>query len=393
MNGGEGSATATQIHIHCTADLVAAVRGDDEMVRVAVLRAIAANPAMALGYGPEDGRDLIDELLGLVEDTAPSATRATIAHTLLSIPEPRVVAFAAREFGTATDAAVVVQAGQRLATLPDAERVALLSPIVLEPGRPVHSRVAANLLARVDGLAPEVAVRVALLSDHAVLPPAVTAATEAAWLAELAGPYPSRTRDALTSLGAPALDHLFSIWDRLDETAREWVLLQGAELDRPAAAARIRGILGDADQERLLLLALECLPLLRAPALPPTALTRFHLHPLPAVRAAAIRAGSLPIDWSTALYLETVPEVRLALLERLAEVAAGEHLPLLVRLLEDGDWRVRSRVTEILVGLGEAAAPALRAVLAGGGANARVAAAQALVQLGKELWLEEDLIR
>lgn len=379
--GDSANTQKTQVSIASGEDMVAALRHPDSAIRTAVLRAIMENPQAAMAYGEVNGRDLVDELLALCDETRGTAERWSCVCAVLSLDDPRGGEVAKEAFLTSDPPQIALLAASRLATLPAADRIAFLSPVVMGPGRQIRCRAAANLLADCRNLEPAVAIRVATLSDHEAPLPPLTEGTLEAWLAELQGPYPQKTKNTLLQRGSGALEALMAMWDRLPEPLRIWIMGQGIERHTPGIAALIRDTIRRESGGELLRVALETLPGLVPEEADEGWLAPLCTHDDPSIRAAAIAAESAPRDWWEALKTEPSRDVRLAMITRIARCGHADDVAPLVRLLADGDWRIRARVTDALVALAPASLPALRTTLEHGSEGARVAAAQALYRL------------
>lgn len=419
MAAGEGAARAAEpperrVRIDSFTALESALRHPDVEVRHTVLRAVGAAPAAALAF-QGDGRDVIDALLVLVGETRGAPEHRLVVSTLLRFEDPRVTSLALDVFGNGRDERLALVAAARLARLEPEARVEHLAPIVMRDDQPTRVRAAANLLADiVSGAQPEnavtveVALRVALVSDHDLSPPALTASSADAWQRALSGPWQRRARAALEREPAEALDPLWSLWSDGDATLRRWLLDVAARAPSAAALGRVRQLLDAAtsaerDDPETLCAALRVLRTLQRdaehPHRPDTAatdpvgdarrLSACCTHQSPHVRAAAIDAGAEIDDVPRAIRSEVDPIVRCALIERLGPTSDDAALEALLEALDDDAWQVRSRAASALArGATLDACPerspvrdALVEVLANGSERAQVAAAQALQQL------------
>lgn len=395
MTPATATAAPRRVTITSFDDLRLGLRSTDSDVRHAVLRALGAAPTAALAYRAEDGRDVIDELLDLTEATRGALEHPLVVSTLLRFTDERVVPMALEVFELGRDERLALVAAERIATLDAPERRARLVPIAMGSERPSRARAAANLLADlVSGAAAgplpvDVALRVALVSDHAVPLPELTPASLIAWCRELDGPWRRSARDALERRDPITLAPLWSAWDDLGPSVRMWLLSVGARRPTPAAIQRARAIvagarIGDADM-REPLAALALLASVRQRLATTEArgedarLRRLLAHPDARVQAAAIAAGAPIDDWQASFAAATGTAVRLALVTRLYERGDEEALDLLETALADPAWQVRSRAAGALGHLGAPAELRLRRVLAHGHVEAQMAAAQGLM--------------
>ena len=141
------------------------------------------------------------------------------------------------------------------------------------------------------------------------------------------------------------------------------------------------------------LAALECITALgeRAAVLAP-ALTSLATSADPVLRLAAIESGVGGFDFRTLIATETMPALRRACVTALARHDGVAALPDLVAALRDADWGVRAAATEAMHALGDAVVPALEPLTRDPDARIRTAAVQVLIRLGRETWLEEELL-
>jgi len=241
-------------------------------------------------------------------------------------------------------------------------------------------------------LLPLAAIRVAAIADRPVTLPPLSSATLAAWTGELQGPYPQKVRGLLLQMGDESLTRLLSFWDKLPELVGIWALSQGTEQGLDECSWLVRKIVKHENQVGLLKAALNCLSQLPHEKHDEALLSRLYFHGDTELRAAAIGAGSTVIDFSLLLNDHPPEVVRLAVISRMDRSGAANHVDLLIRFFEDQSWRVRARATDVLVKLAPASLPALRRVLTSSQRNAKVAAMQALLRLGKEDWIAAALL-
>ncbi|MGM0452972.1 MAG: HEAT repeat domain-containing protein [Thermodesulfobacteriota bacterium] len=393
MNRTEENKTI-RVDIASAEDLFRTLRHPDPKVRTMVLRAVQDKPAQAMACGTIEGRDVIDELLLLCAQTEGTMDRLAYAGTVLNLDDPRVAAFAKKEFLKTDNAGIILLAAKHIAALDWQKRVRLLEPVIRRAAPANQCRAAANLLADCRGLSPDVAIRVAVLSDHQVAPPPLSEKTLAAWLSELKGPYPRKTEALLKQQGNAALAVLLENRGQLPEDLQIRAMQWGLESRPGAMAPVLKSEIHEKTDGPVLQAALESLAQLGHAPDPDTEtrIESFYDHPDPAVRAAAVLAGTKSLDWTAAVFAETEPTVRLAMISRMARSGRATDLYCLIDLLADTNWRIRARATEALVALAPKSLPLLRQTLENPAEPVRVAATQALFQLGKEEWIEEDLL-
>ena len=110
------------------------------------------------------------------------------------------------------------------------------------------------------------------------------------------------------------------------------------------------------------------------------------------MRTAAVRAGVAGLDWEEALAAESDPAVRSEMAGRLADARGTAALPTLIRLLEEGDTRLRSAATSALQRLGKGAVESVKPLIEHPDRAVKAAAAQVLITAGEDLWLEEKIL-
>lgn len=386
------SAKCDNIRIGSACDMLCGLRHPDRSRRASLLRAIRNEPDKALSFGPVDGRDLIDELLSLCEESRGTADRWDYVFTTLSLDDQRTAQLAKSEFLATHDHRFLVISAKRLSQLPEAEKVGFLSPVILESREVNRCRLCANVLAGSSLLEPRVSIRVAAFSDRPFTLPALDSGTLEAWVAELQGPCPQRARELIFKARGDALRVLLSFWNRLPEQIRIWTLCQGVENGAGACASLVRDTIRQEKQGELLRTALTCLRKLPPEDHDEALLAPLYGHRDPAIRAAAVGAGSVATDCSPLLCDEPCEDVRLAIVARLDCGGGARSIDLLVSLLEDRSWRVRARAVDVLVKLAPASLQSLRRTLSSSHEEAKVAAVQALFRLGREDWIAEALL-
>ena len=390
------STAATRIEIDGTQAFVRALAHPDAKVRHGVLTAVRERPGEAAALPADADGDLETALLRAHEQAPSLHERALATAALIALPGLRAARAAAQVVARERDARLMLQAAARVAELPKQERAEALLPLLDASHPPTRRRAAANLLADVDDLKPEAALRVALLSDHPVAPPALTRTTLAAWLEVLTGDLRDRAWDLARRGGPDALDLLLGAWSELPREGRDRLLTWAAEAPTHAAARHVRRLVAQAADESERVLALNALARIRngghdadgaASPDPSDArlLAPLLLHDRDDVRAAAIHAwrGPLPDPPSPSVRLAREPSamVRKALVARLSDApATGEQRAIgaLAIALRDVDWRVRSRATDALAALGAAGLAALREAQDDPSADVRMAAARGL---------------
>jgi HEAT repeat protein len=315
-----------------------------------------------------------------------------VVATLAAFPDPRVVEFFKGLLSRSRRAATLFQAAARLQLEPVASLREFLRPLLMQNESDARARAAAHLLIAAPALDPAARLRAALLAGRrGVAPPLFTDDTAAAWLAELAGLFGLLARQALEAQGKPAFPLLAAHWEQLADDDRIWLLRWGAA--HPTLAAPLFEKALASGSTGVALAALRHLPALGegTAALAPS-LAALATGSDPALRLSAIQAGAGGLDFRRMLAAEPAPAVRRACLAALARHEGMDALPDLLAALRDEDWGVRATATEALAGLGENAAAALEPLVRDPDLRIRTAAVQVLIRVGREAWLEEELL-
>lgn len=379
-----------QIAVATSQDLLAALNHPEITVRAATIKAVAADPKKASSLCAAEGVDLFAELSVLCDATQEAGLRAGYVLALLQLGDERGMEFAKEAFLASDDAKITLLTAEQIARLPEQDRIAFLTPVLMAAECPTKSRAAANLLAGGRNLTPEIALRIALLTDHRVSVPLLASETFDAWLAELQGPYALTARKLLQKKNPDGAIALLSFWDRLPEPIRLWVLREMAHQGMEDQGRRLRDIVCSADGE-VLLYALRCLGKSTGAEGDEDLLQPLYGHENPAVRGAALQAGTTRLDWKAILKREESDEVRLAVIDRIVKSVDTEAIPLLTQLAEDQNWRIRARVTKALTAFSPHSLPALLDLMRHENENARTSAIQAMRLLGLEEQLKEAL--
>lgn len=365
--------------------LAAALRSDDAAIRHGVLTALSQ--ALEQAQGRRINPEAWDELYRCYAENG--TERIWCASLLLRLPNRYSLEIARHEFTAGTHRSLQLQAAPYIARLPQAERIRLLSPLVLDAGNATRCRAAANLLDDcTDQLAPEVALRAALISDHDLPSPELNTDSLSAWLTELQGPYPRKARVALAHQGDQAIQRLLAAWPQLPPSLQAWTLNQAASHGLQEASEPIRQVLLAADTPALLVAALRCGAALGS--LTDEAIRPCCRHASPQVRLAVIECGR-DLDWTGLLAAETDGSVQQALLTRLGQRGAAQDLPLFRRFLSNPSWRVRACARDALVSLAPHSLATLQAALQDQDERVRTGAANALISLGQPDLLRQTL--
>ncbi len=116
---------------------------------------------------------------------------------------------------------------------------------------------------------------------------------------------------------------------------------------------------------------------------------RFIKHCKPEIRHAAAVAGAVGVDWALALADEKDVSVKMTLLMRLVQERGAAAAQVLIKLLEEGDYRLRAAATAALQRIGAGVVDLMKPLMQHPLKSVQVAAAQVLISAGEQMWLEE----
>lgn len=381
--------TAPPREIRSGRDLIAALHAPDPATRFAALRAIHAQPDAARAFGLVEGRDVIDTLLlRAARLSSHDSEWVAVAAALSVFRDKRVAAFFVDVLETVTRPDLLFSAARYLA----ADAAVLrnrLRPLLLQDGCVARARAVASLFVSASSSDPAERLRVALAAEGAEPPPVDDGSVDA-WLAELDGAFREEACVALERAGAHAFAYLMHVWDRLSDENREWLAAWGLRAFPDRAEAVLNRALAS-DAKRVVLVALDDLAVRRNVRVDPTALRRFAHHADADLRRAAIAAGAPDVDLRGCAAGGEDMNVRLACVSRLAEAEGVAALPDLLGALRDDDWRMRAAATRALVSLGDVVVESLEPLIHDASQGVRVAAAQALLALREQAWVDAAL--
>ena len=358
-------AKKTQVRIRNAQDLFEVLSTGSLAERLAVLSGIVAEPTRPLALGPHEGEDFVALLIRLIPDSK-DILRKSLLLCLTCYQDPRTQEYLGQVFAEERDAATVLHLGSRL-TLDLG--VDFFRPFLWGEKAP-QALAAARVCAQSSTpLEPKDRLRVALLIDGEYPPPELSQETLAHWLNELRGPHRHRACQLVEDSGEAAL-LLWAVRDQLPDVA--WLLELTERLD-PARAAL----------ETQALLATGALPVVQAAQRLglelPASLLESADHE---VRAAAISAGLADSALESCLQA-SLPEALAAVPRCSSDVLLG--------LLGDSRWQVRSSAVRALAAGSERPLEQVRALAVSESLEGRVAAVALLEQWGDLEWLAEQL--
>lgn len=380
----------TQLRIRNAAELIAALSDPTPAMRLAVLRMVAKHPQQALAYGRHDELDVVDVLLAQAAGRDRRGIWEVVVATLAVFRDPRVVEFFKGLLANARRAETLFAAAKRLGQEPIDPLRDFLRPLLMQNESDARARATARLMVWATELDTAAELRAALLAGRrrVSLPPC-TADTASFWLAELNGLFVELARPALEGQGAPAFHVLAAHWDELAEGDRVWLVgWGGADVVRPLVEKALAS-----GSTKLMLAALARVPALgaRGAGLAPT-VAALATNDDPRVRLAALRAGASGLDFRALLASEQSPALRRTYLASLARQEGRDALPDLVAALRDPHWSVRAAAADAMQALGDEIAPIIEPLAHDADPRIRTAAVQVLIRLGRETWLEEELL-
>lgn len=381
-----------QIRIRATKDIVEALRSADPGIRFSILRAIIQHPEQAAAYGATEDWDLVEELCDQARNLTGSPLRTLVLGALVAFKDPRVREIFKAEIHASENAEALSMAARYLTGEVEGGEKHSLSGLLLQNNSLKHAQAAADAMLGHGQLNDREKIRIAMLSCEGFPPPEISEETGAAWAAELQGPYASHARRLLEAQAETAFQYLRKKWDHLAEEDKKWLLVWGADKFPVYIIELILQAL-DSGSEVLVLAALEAIFILKEYGkIFATHTGRYLQSKNPAVRLAAVRAGAIVGDWKAALSTEENVAVKIEMVMRLAEEKGAEAAPVLIRLIEEGDHRLRAAATSSLQKVSKEVAKLMKPLIAHPHQAVQVAAVQVLIAAGEELWLEERLL-
>lgn len=381
-----------QLRIRSMQDIFDALRSPEPRARFSILQAIIQNPEKVAAYGTSDGADLVDELCDHARNLPASPLRALVLGALVAYKDPRVREIFLMEMHGSGNAETLILASRYLSGESEYDVKPSISGLLFQNNSIDRARAAANVMIGHEQLSDREKIRIALLSTEEFNPPELTKETEAAWSTELQGPYASHARRLLEMQGETAYLCLRRNWSTLNEEDKKWLLEWGAE-KFPVYIVELILYGLDSGSELLVLAALEAITTLKEYGkIFATHTGRYLSSQNPVVRLAAVRAGATVGDWEAMLATEEVVAVKIEMVMRLAEENGAAAAPTLIRLIEEGDHRLRAAATSALQKVSKDVVELMKPLMEHPHQAVQVAAAQVLIAAGEELWLEEQLL-
>ncbi len=381
-----------QINISSLDDLATCLKSDRLALKLNLLQKVHKQLEEGRKRGSTPHPALLDLLYDRYRQTQDKEERTWCACILLQHDAARQVMIAEEQFFAHDDNAILLLCAEVLTALSPARRAELLRLVVMEGSGATRQRLAANLLSDcLEHLAADVALRVAILSDHPLPMDEISHANLDLWIQELCGPYRQNVRRILSRLGKESFGVLLRHWEKLPHNLAAWVIDQAVKKELDEAQPLLLEIIEKSRDVGLLKPALQALKTFLRSAGQERLLEPLYRHEDSTVCAAALTAGQGELNWADWLGREVHDEVRLAVLKRIARDRCKTSLPCLDRLLDDQNWKVRAGTTEALIALAPESLDLLKKRLLAGHAQARISAAQALQQLGQEKWTLEAL--
>lgn len=381
-----------QLHIRAIQDVFDALRSPEPRARFSILQAIILNPEKAAAYGPSNGADLVDELCDHARNLPVSPLRTLVLGALVAYKDPRVREIFLMEMHVSGNAETLILASRYLSGEAEDDVKPAIAGLLFQNNSIDRARAAANIMAGHRQLSDRERIRIALHGSEEFPAPELSEDTGAVWSAELQGPYASHARRLLQTQGEAAFLYLRNKWHHLAEDDKKWLLEWGADKFPVYIIELILQAL-DSGSDLLVLAALEAIITLKDYGkifAPHTG--RYLQSKNPAVRLAAVRAGAPVGDWKAALSREDDTAVRIEMLMRMAGEQGAAAAPVLIRVIEEGDYRLRAAATSALQKVSKDVVELIKPLMKDSRQAVQVAAAQVLIAAGEELWLEEHFI-
>lgn len=389
------SGQAEKIRIASNADLFGVLRSDSASKRLFVLKAIADHPKKALSYGEFQGRHLFEEVvthwqrIGIDTDE-----RAVALAAIIALCGDKALDLCKSDFSFSKNRNVLRVASSRLTTEPVEHLADFFRPFLFDDAHPARARLAAGLMNECASLSPRERLRIAIISmnRNTPLPPLPEADAEAFWVSELKGIWAEDAKVMAEGMGEEVFIKLLCTWNVLPEEAKLWLIEWGMR-DHPLHAAGLVADVLRSDNERLMLVSLQCIRENKnAAGFFQALLNRLVSHSLPAVRTAALDAGGIvESPLVREMLVSEPPEVRLALIRSIAKSKDRNYARDLAGLLRDGDWRIRAAASVALAEMGGPIIELLKPFLADPDEGVRVAAMNTLFAMGDEFLVLEAM--
>jgi hypothetical protein len=367
-------------------ELFEALGTPNAIERRGVLAWVAAHPTEAIAMGGIGGRDVVDVLIGLVDDSLDYRYWQDVAMAIGAFDSPKVTGFFYDLLAKSTDAVAIMDATSALARRDLSQHREGLLGLLTSDDEPDRAVGAAELLAGAEGVSDRAAVRIAVLEEGRPVPE-LTPSVADAWVDELSGPFADEARTRIEGQGAAAVEAIGQRWERLGNEERAWLVGWSSEAAPSEAAELIR--LGLQGSDQLVLTALRSAGGLPPGTLSPAELGAWSEHPDAAIRSAAIAAGA-EVD-ASALLTDPDPLVAAAAIERLVGSPDADAGAIAAQLSSE-HAEVRGAARDALVAIGLDALEALRPLVRSNSPEVRAAAVSALLDLGDDDWLASELL-
>jgi hypothetical protein len=375
--------------VRCARDLFQALESSDGTIRLAALQAVQKDPDTALSFGLHANQDLIDVLLSQAERFRGEMEWLCWVGALAAFREPRVVRSFLSLITTESHAELLFALAHYLRAEPLEPMRTELGAALMQNEERARARAVAPLLAPCPHLSAGEALRIGLLEPTDETPlPVFTAAIEE-WLDELAGPFQSEARLELRRQGASTLAALVGHWDRLQASAKRWLLEWAAEINADLVLDPVREVLAK-QSDGLILAALEAATNLKNfPADLESLVTLLLDHQDELIRRAAVMACRSPRNWRLLFEKEPSVLVRQAYIGKVVGQEGTDADSFALQQLANPDWRIRAAAAEGLISRGKSGVRAAFTLLPEASESVRIGIARMVIHLADEDLLDE----
>lgn len=319
-----------KVRLSSAAEVLEALRAQDEGLRFTLCQTLAQKPEKALAYDAECCGELRRELVKLLAKSASPLHRHLVLTALYAFPVGDIFW---EEFQAAGEVETLMLLAQRLKAEPALWLIPKLVALFRDDTDSNRRQVVANMLASQSSLPPEVELDVAILGLGELRQPSLDRELWPRWLGHLRGAQAQKARALLRN--HPQAGALLSVeWKTLQQEERAWAC-GWLPLD-----------------ETLVMRALSSAGLLAVLA------ARLRTHPEPArflpllepqwnesdeeLRVALLACGVRPRNLMRAYEKAETSALKVALLEFWPQTSPWEIS------LTDKDWRVRAAATNRL---------------------------------------------
>jgi hypothetical protein len=369
--------------------LFQALESSEATIRLAALQAVQKDPDTALSFGLHANQDLIDVLLSQAERFRGEMEWLCWVGALAAFRDPRIVRSFLSLITTESHAELLFALAHYLRAEPLEPMRIQLGAALMQNEERARARAVAQLLAPCPHLSVREALRIGLLEPTEETPLPLFSAASEEWLNELSGPFQIEAQIELRRQGASTLAALVGHWDRLQESAKKWLLEWAAEIDEDLVLDPVREVLAKRS-DGLILAALEAATNLKNfPTDLESLVTPLLDHRDELIRRAAVMACRSPRNWRQLFEKEPSVLVKQAYIAKVAGQEGTDADSFALQQLANPDWRIRAAAAEGLLSRGKSGVRAAFTLLPEASESVRIGIARMVIHLADEDLLDE----